>query len=1005
MLGYRAALLLCLASALIVRPALADSPSTQIEVSAGPLPQVLLEIARQTNVQLLFDASRLAGLRAPKLDEHATAMIAIRQAIANTDLKVREMDSSTFIIEFAAATPLARQDVAVSEVLVIGRRTQNADIRRLETDIQPYQVTTGAELAESHRDNIDQYFNSRVPSNTEFPGAPSATAYNSGATNSEIDLRGLGPDQTLVLIDGRPMPGLPAAEFGFLQPDLNAIPLHAVDRIEVLTGTAGGIYGFGALGGVVNVVLAHDRPGAEAYLTEGISSRGYGARQALEARLEFSPDQGQTDVSFDGSFTNAQPLTVGEAGDLARDRQVTDQVDPQILTYDFLHGNGVGVFNFYPDLVLKPQFGGAALPSTYTYLTNSFAGGPQALAAALAAHAGLLNLGLSAGEASSDLGPYPQTDSVLMNVRHDFGGDVEAYFDGIMLWNHGQYVDRSPGVTDFLPASSPYNPFTTDVLVSLPVSGASLGRQSSFDSGRYTVGAISPIPFGWRATAEATLGFADYEMDEDDRVVLTGSPLANINPFGPWAQVQHGLSSEITDSTFRLRAANLYTEQSLRLAGPVFNAPGGPATLTLLAQHQTQDVPGYDSSATGDLSGYDLAIAPRTTDTTSVYAELRSRLFGETAPSPLLRDLELQLAVRDDIEANSFTTDPILAGSPRMHATFAGAAFTAGAKTSPLTWLTLRASYATGETPPPLQDLVEVELPNSSVFAPDPQRGGSLLSGGENVLVKSGGSPNLGLVLANTISAGVILTPLGSHGPRLSLDYSRISKTYDVLLLSPEIVLEHAAYWLWRIQRGPLTAADQALGYTGGPITEIDATAINGASLLVQTVDARLDWTMSLPIGGLHIYGAATYHFDDTEGGLFQANVQTAGYVNSPLVWRANAGADWSWGTLTIGANVQYFGRYYVYPAADDAFIDGLDAAVQGSDDVPAQTYIDLRISERFPLPRSGFAKNLEVDFGVENLFDTAPPRVTAVGINAPSYSQFGDPLRRRFELVLSSRF
>jgi iron complex outermembrane recepter protein len=130
----------------------------------------------------------------------------------------------------------------------------------------------------------------------------------------------------------------------------------------------------------------------------------------------------------------------------------------------------------------------------------------------------------------------------------------------------------------------------------------------------------------------------------------------------------------------------------------------------------------------------------------------------------------------------------------------------------------------------------------------------------------------------------------------LSLDYSRISKTPDVLLLNPTLVLEHESYWPWRIRRGPLTAADQALGYTGGPITEIDATAFDGASLLVQTLNARLDWTTGLPIGGLHVYGAATYHFEDAEGGLFQANVQTAGYVDSPLVWRANAGADWSWG-------------------------------------------------------------------------------------------------------------
>ena len=56
------------------------------------------------------------------------------------------------------AAALARQDVTVPEILVIGRRSQNADIRRLETDIQPYHVATGRQINDADRDNLDQYF-------------------------------------------------------------------------------------------------------------------------------------------------------------------------------------------------------------------------------------------------------------------------------------------------------------------------------------------------------------------------------------------------------------------------------------------------------------------------------------------------------------------------------------------------------------------------------------------------------------------------------------------------------------------------------------------------------------------------------------------------------------------------------------------------------------------------------------------------------------------------------
>lgn len=76
-----------------------------------------------------------------------------------------------------------------------------------------------------------------------------------------IDLRGLGSNRTLVLIDGRRAPTNPmSASYGS---DLNAIPLAAVDRIEILADGASAIYGSDAIGGVVNIILRKDFTGAE----------------------------------------------------------------------------------------------------------------------------------------------------------------------------------------------------------------------------------------------------------------------------------------------------------------------------------------------------------------------------------------------------------------------------------------------------------------------------------------------------------------------------------------------------------------------------------------------------------------------------------------------------------------------------------------------------------------------------------------------------------------------
>ena len=170
----------------------------------------------------------------------------------------------------------------MAEILVVGRRTQNADIRRFEDDVQPYTVATQAEILRAHRNDIDDFI--LEPDHLQHDD-PSFHASRSADVMSSINLRGLGAQDTLVLVDGRRMPPFATSTTGFTQSDLNAIPLRAIERIEVLTGAAGGIHGFGALGGVVNVVLDRDIEGLEFHTTQGISSRGDARRHGMDARF------------------------------------------------------------------------------------------------------------------------------------------------------------------------------------------------------------------------------------------------------------------------------------------------------------------------------------------------------------------------------------------------------------------------------------------------------------------------------------------------------------------------------------------------------------------------------------------------------------------------------------------------------------------------------------------------------------------------------------------------
>jgi outer membrane receptor protein involved in Fe transport len=1000
----------------VAGPAVARVNAMSVDIRAGPLADALLNLASQSGVELLFDRDQVAGLQARPIHDRLTFDTALQSLLRDTGLTVRRTSFGVIIVEQRIAPPLARPDVTVPEVLVIGRRSQNADIRRLETDIQPYRVATGAQIVEADRDNLDQFFRSRVPSNA-IAVPPSLDV--KGETLSEIDLRGLGSNATLVLIDGRRMPSVPAPIFGFRQPDLNAVPLHAIERVEILTGAAGGIHGFGALGGVVNVVLARGERGAELHATSGVTSRGDSRQFTLEGQIGFSPDDGRTEVSLYASGFHSEPLLTGRRGYVSEDTALAGQFAPLILQALRPNGNSVFVYGTSgsPTLTFKPQFGGATIDARYSLLPAGLSGAPAEVASALIQNAGRFDTGLSDGGAATGITSNPRSAAVLANVRRKFDGGLEAYLDAVMLWDRGRYVAQKGNGIALFPASSPFNPFVQSVQVSFPVAGFNLERTSHFDSARYTAGLLAPLPLDWRAVGEFTAGSAHYSstqtlIDYTPPFVFTPGP--DPNPFGSWTAFQASLASYMATTVNMQAITNRYRDLSLRLAGPVFKAPGGPATLTLLAERRTESVPAYLNLTGNSASPSVTRFAARTSATASIYAELRSRVFGESAPAPV-RNLEVQLAVRHDRETDAFARNPRAPDTTeRLRARFDGTVYTVGAKVSPAPWLTLRGSYATGATPPPLADLIET-IVTTNFLGPldDPKRGGRVV-GRSPVTFKLAGSPELGTVRASTTSYGAILAPLGQDGPRLSIDYSSIRKTDDVFRPTQQLVIDHEATWPERVVRGPLTDADRALGYSAGPITVLDTRAANAAGLKVDTIDAHLEWRPRLLDGRLRLYGDATYYVRQVQTAPFQKEVELVGLLGRPLERRANAGAEWSIGSVTVGANVQYFGSYRIYPAGQPDSVIGQAVSLQGAARVPSQTYLDLHASWRGRLRVAGAAQNVRADLGVINVFDRSPPRESAyslaqfsgIGVaGPPGYSRYGDPRQRRFLLTLSAAF
>ncbi len=121
-----------------------------------------------------------------------------------------------------------------------------------------------------------------------------------------LDLRGLGPNRTLVLVNGRRhVAGQPDTA----AVDINAIPTDLIERVDVLTGAASAIYGADGVSGVVNFVLRRDFDGVAARVQGGISERGDAGNRfaSVIAGRNFADGRGNLTLAYE--YNAEDPLT------------------------------------------------------------------------------------------------------------------------------------------------------------------------------------------------------------------------------------------------------------------------------------------------------------------------------------------------------------------------------------------------------------------------------------------------------------------------------------------------------------------------------------------------------------------------------------------------------------------------------------------------------------------------------------------------------------------------
>ena len=209
------------------------------------------------------------------------------------------MASASFVLAAPAVQAQDEGDDAerMDTVVVTGSRIKRTD----RETAQPVLTIQRADLEKSGFTSVGdvlQRLSEAGPSiNTQFN--------NGGDGSTTIDLRNLGAQRTLVLLNGRRwVPGLGGAV------DLNTIPTAIIESVEVLKDGASAVYGSDAIAGVINVITRSDFDGATMSGFYGENSEGDGTRYSADFTIGASSDRGN--VTLSAGFVKEEPIRAGD---------------------------------------------------------------------------------------------------------------------------------------------------------------------------------------------------------------------------------------------------------------------------------------------------------------------------------------------------------------------------------------------------------------------------------------------------------------------------------------------------------------------------------------------------------------------------------------------------------------------------------------------------------------------------------------------------------------------
>jgi len=783
-----------------------------------------------------------------------------------------------------------------------------------------------------------------------------------------VELRGLGPERTLILLNGRRF--VPGGNGGSGLVDLGMLPLSMVERMEIFKSGASVEYGADALAGVINIITRERFDGVELGARGSVTAEGDAETFSFNALTGHQTERGGVTLGIEYSD---QPSVSKGARAFSRTRLTLDGPD------------NLRVFD------------GSSAPPTGQFRTSS---GRFTL------------IDGRDGDSLDDFRPFidsgPDTDRFNFNPFEDllqaserltlFGQGRWRATDEVSLFAEAFYHDRDarqqlaplPFFTTRLAdvtvaADNVFNPFgetLSDVRRRLVEAGPRTFSQDN-QAWRFVLGGDGR--FGaWFWDVSLTRGRNETDQTKTgdllaDRVRqalgpsfvdASGTPVCGtpampdpdcvpLNLFGGPGSISDEMlgfvGTRLNDTGF-----NEQTVFNANLAGDVLQLPDGPLALATgveWREERAADRPDPQSQA-GNTTGNARAATRGEFEAAELYLEFGVPLLIDR---PFARRLDLDLGGRI-VEFDNFGTETMFevgigwqpaerfslraSWSEAFRAPNVGELFGGLAQANPI--VLDPCSDFSGLTPVEIQRCIAQGVPAD----------GSFDQSGEETPELSGGNRGLEPEQGEIFTAGLSWKPLGDGGPALRLDYYDIEVDDGIGALGAETILGQC---LATGAAGFCQAVDRA---PDGAIRAIDAQLRNIATETARGIDAELDLRHALAGGRLHhrtllsrVEERELVAFPGAEP-LFGAGGFDQDNFGAIPEWQGTYSASWSRGGWSLGYQAQWI----------DSIAERGGEVFPGTvNRVGSVLYHDLRGGWRSP---AGY----RIEAGVNNLTDVDPP-------------------------------